>query len=72
DIIVANTMSKSTLRSAIGELVEETENVDYFPSYESAMLSDPNIVWMGDRRNVTDFIVTKIVLEFINRYGLRG
>lgn len=72
DIIVANTMSKSTLRSAIGELVAETENVDYFPSYEAAMLSDPNIVWMGDRRNVTDFIVTKIVSEFINRYGLRG
>jgi len=65
-------MSKSTLRSAIGEFVTETENVDYFPSYEAAMLSDPNIVWMGDRRNVTDFIVAKIVSEFINRYGLRG
>lgn len=70
DIIVANMMSKSTLRSAVGEFVAETENVDYFPSYEAAMLSDPNLVWMGDRRNITDFMVKKIIAEFIQRYNL--
>lgn len=72
DIIVANMMSKSTLRSAIGEFVAATENVDYFPSYEAAMLSEPNIVWMSDRRNVTDFMVAKIIAEFTHRYRLRN
>ncbi len=70
DIIVANMMSKSTLRSAVGEFIAETDNADYFPSYEAAMLSDPNIVWMGDRRNITDFMVKNIIAEFIQRYGL--
>ena len=71
DVIVANMMSKSTLRSAVGETVTKTEGVDYFPSYEAAMLSDPLLVWQGDRRNVTDFIVAQIMGEFTRRYGLK-
>jgi hypothetical protein len=33
-VLVATTYSKSTLRSACGELYDRFEDVDYFPSYE--------------------------------------
>jgi hypothetical protein len=71
DVIVANMMSKSTLRSAIGELAARVDGVDYFPSYEAAMLSDPLMVWQADRRNVTDLIVAHIMDEFTCRYGFK-
>lgn len=70
DIIVANMMSKSTLRSAAGAFAAATDGVDYFPSYEAAMISNPKHVWMPDRRNVSDFIVEQIIAEFIHRYKL--
>lgn len=70
DVIVANMMSKSTLRSAAGALVANIEGVDYFPSYEAAMVSDPNLVWMADHRNVTDWMVAQIINTFTQRYGL--
>ncbi|KAI9129092.1 GSCFA domain-containing protein [Acaryochloris sp. CCMEE 5410] len=70
DVIVANMMSKSTLRSAAGTLSSEVDGVDYFPSYEAAMISDPNLVWMGDRRNITDWMVTQIIKTFTQRYGI--
>ncbi len=72
DVIVANMMSKSTLRSAIGELVAKVDGVDYFPSYEAVMLSDPLLAYQSDRRRVTDLIVSEIMTEFTRRYGLRG
>ena len=62
----------NNLRSAVGDFVAEVENVDYFPSYEAAMLSDLNIVWKGDRCNINDFIVQKIISEFTSRYSLVG
>ena len=71
DVIVANLMSKSTLRSAVGELTAKMVGVDYFPSYEAVSLSDPLVAWQGDRRNVTEWIVASIMGEFTRRYGLR-
>ena len=70
DIIVANMMSKSTLRSAAGAFTAAMEDVDYFPSYEAAMLSQPDLVWMQDRRNITDLLVNRVIGEFIVRYKL--
>ena len=70
DVIVANMMSKSTLRSAAGAFAAAINGVDYFPSYEAAMVSDPKLVWMPDRRTVSDLIVDRIMGEFIRRYGL--
>lgn len=69
DVIVANTTSKSTLRSAAHAFCEATERVDYFPSFEAAMYSEPSIVWEGDRRHVTDFMVGEIIRIFMERYG---
>ncbi len=71
DVIVANMMSKSILRAVAGAWAAATESIDYFPSYEAAMLSDPNLVWMADRRNISDFMVAQIVGEFARRYGLK-
>ncbi len=71
DVIVANMMSKSTLRSVAGAIATQIEGVDYFPSYEAAMVSDATLVWQPDRRNVTDFIVAQIMGEFTRRYGLQ-
>lgn len=71
DVIVANMTSKSTLRSVAGEVAARTDNLDYFPSYEAALLSDPSLVWLEDRRSVSDFIVGQIIGEFTRRYGLR-
>ncbi|MGF1536040.1 MAG: GSCFA domain-containing protein [Elainellaceae cyanobacterium] len=70
DVIVANMMSKSTLRSAAGAFAAATEGVDYFPSYEAAVVSNPRLVWMPDRRNIQDSAVARIVGEFTHRYGL--
>ena len=71
DVIVANLTSKSTLRSVAGEVATREANLDYFPSYEAALLSDPSLVWLEDRRNVSDFIVAQIIGEFTRRYGLK-
>lgn len=72
DVIVANMMSKSTLRSAAGEIAAHIEEVDYFPSYEAVMMSDPLLVWQEDLRNVTEFIVSQVMNEFVQRYGLKA
>lgn len=72
DVVVANMMSKSTLRSAAGEIAAHIEEIDYFPSYEAVMMSDPLLVWQEDLRNVTEFIVNQIMNEFVQRYGLKA
>jgi len=70
DVIVANSLSKTTLRQAAEELVRQVDDVDYFPSYEAAMASHPDLVWTADRRHVTDFMVHQIVAAFMRRYRL--
>ncbi|MEQ9200296.1 MAG: GSCFA domain-containing protein, partial [Rhodospirillales bacterium] len=54
DASVANMHSKSILRAAAGAFVEAHPNVDYLPSFEIAMLSDPWAVWDGDRVHIQD------------------
>ncbi len=71
DVIVANSYSKSVLRAAAEEFVRERQNVDYFPSFEMAMQSDPALVWESDRRHVTRPFVGEIVKVFKDSY-LRG
>jgi hypothetical protein len=70
DVIVANTMAKSTLRVAAHRLSDRIEGLDYFPSYEAVMHSDPNLCWQRDRRHVSDVIVGRIIETFLNRYGV--
>ena len=70
DIIVANMTSKTTLRVAAKTFADETEGVDYFPSYEAVTLSDPELSWAKDRLHVSNYIVGRIITQFLERYGI--
>jgi len=70
DIIIANMTSKSTLRVVAQRFAARTEGLDYYPSYEVVMHSDPNLSWQADRRHVSDVIVGHIIQTFLERYGV--
>jgi len=73
DVLVANTYSKSVQRAAIDEFIRDVEGVDYFPSYESVTLSNPDYVWDGegyqDYRHVAAdfvaFIMQNVTAEYM-------
>lgn len=68
DIIVANNHSKSVLRAVAGELSDEIEGVDYFPSYEIATISGRQQVWEDDLRHVQPNFVSRIMQHVTNAY----
>lgn len=69
DVLVANTYSKSVQRAAIDQFITETTGVDYFPSYEFVMLSNPTIAWSrGDYRHVSADLVARIMSNVITQY----
>jgi len=68
DAIIANTYAKSTLRSVCGALYEEFDNVDYFPSYESVMLSRSAEVWQDDLIHIRPEFVLKVVKRMVSTY----
>jgi len=68
DVLVANTYSKSVLRAVCGAVTREYANVDYAPSYESAMLSRTPEVWEDDLVHVTTAFVGKIVERTLAAY----
>ena len=72
DVLIANMHSKSTLRVAALQFAEQHASVDYYPSYEAAMLSDPRVVWTSDRLHVSNFMVGKLITEFLSRYGVKA
>lgn len=68
DVIVANMYSKSVLRCVAEEIKEEFAAVDYFPSYETVMLSDRARTWVDDQRHVRDEVVGQIVQRVCDAY----
>lgn len=68
DVIVANMHSKSTLRAVCGEIQAQHDHVDYFPSYESVMLTRSWRHWDDDKIHVSDAFVGKIVARLIEAY----
>jgi Tfp pilus assembly protein PilF len=68
DIAIANSYSKAVLRAACEAVLSEREYVDYFPSYEMAMLSNPALVWRSDRIHVAQSFVGKIVGHMLDHY----
>lgn len=70
DIIIANTTSKSTLRVAAMRFVDQVDGLDYFPSYEAVLHSDPALSWQSDRLHVSDVVVGRIIETFLQRYGV--
>jgi len=64
DVFVANALSKSTLRAALGELADRRANVRYFPSYEAVMAAGPD-AWARDGRHVQRPLVEQITRSFV-------
>ena len=69
DVLVANTYSKSVQRAALESFVADKPDVDYFPSYEFVILSNPTIAWSrGDYRHVSPDIVARIMSNVLTSY----
>jgi tetratricopeptide (TPR) repeat protein len=68
DVIVANTYSKSVLRAVCGQVAEERTDVDYFPSYESVMLTRKPEVWLNDLVHVSPGFVGRVMGRVIETY----
>ena len=68
DIIVANTYSKSLLRTAAQEWAAAHDNVHYFPSYEIVMNSARDAAWLEDLRHVQGRLVNHIMDIFLKHY----
>ena len=64
DIVVANSESKSVLRTLCGEMERRYSNVIYFPSYEK-VITDPRS-WELDHRHVTRQKVDEIIADFMS------
>jgi|EndMetStandDraft_4_1072995.scaffolds.fasta_scaffold59261_2 hypothetical protein len=70
DVLIANTYSKATLRSAVGLVTDRYDFVSYVPSFEKVMLSKNNAVWQDDLRHVTDSFVGQIASTFAASTGV--
>lgn len=68
DIIVANSYSKSTLRSVAKEIASEYADVDYFPSYEMVTCSPRHLAWRHDQRHVELPMVWSVTRRFQEYY----
>jgi len=68
DVVVANMLSKCTLRAAAGEAVRERPGVLYWPSFEFAMMED---VFESDGRHVKTEAVRRIIESFLSAYSNR-
>jgi hypothetical protein len=68
DVMVANTYSKSVLRAAADAVCAKYDWIDYFPSFESVMLSDRKVAWEADLIHVTNDMVALNVGRMLDRY----
>ena len=68
DVVIANTYSKSLLRTVAQEWAAAHKNVHYFPSYEIVQNSDRNLTWEEDMRHVKGSVVRHIMDLFLRNY----
>jgi hypothetical protein len=69
DVIVANSYSKSVLRTAAEAIVTSYPFVTYYPSFESVLLSDRKFAWMDDLVHVSDAIVRVNVNRMVDAFA---
>ena len=69
DALIANTYSKSVQRAAVQAFVIGHDNVDYFPSYESIMLSNRELAWEEDQAHVSAMAVRSNMLRMVQAYA---
>ncbi len=53
DVMMANTYSKSVLRAACEEMASSFDFIDYYPSFESIVLSERSAAWQEDQVHPT-------------------
>ena len=68
DVIIANTYSKSVLRTVVEALKQKCPEVYYFPSYEIALNSRQDVSWREDRRHPSGHVVRFITELFLKTY----
>ncbi|WP_301588950.1 GSCFA domain-containing protein [Sabulicella glaciei] len=68
DVVTANTLSKSLLRTLADEISEKYDYVDYFPSYELVTNSPRNIAWKDDMLHVERNMVSHVMKTFSAAY----
>ncbi|HTT97549.1 MAG TPA: GSCFA domain-containing protein [Rhizomicrobium sp.] len=68
DAIVVNSYSKSVLRTAAEHVAAAHAHIDYFPSYESVTLTDPNRAWLDDQLHVRDVMINLNVDRMLDAY----
>ena len=68
DVAVANQYSKAVLRTATEAIVRGSDRIDYFPSYESVVLSDRGLAWADDQVHVRPALVEHNVGAMIEAY----
>ena len=68
DVVLANTYSKSLLRTVAQEWAAAHENVHYFPSYEIVLNSARDSAWLEDLRHVQGPLVNNIMGIFLEHY----
>lgn len=69
DVMVANMYSKSVLRVAAEEVVAAYDFVDYFPSFESVLISQRDRVWEDDLVHIKKPVIDLNVSRMIARYS---
>jgi hypothetical protein len=68
DVVIANTYSKSLLRTVAQEWTAAHQNVHYFPSYEIVQNSERAITWEEDLRHVQGKVVQHIMGLFMESF----
>jgi hypothetical protein len=71
DVMVANTYSKSVLRTAAEHIVAERDNVHYYPSFESIVLSDRQRAFKYDMVHIESELVDLNVGRMVEAYAGR-
>lgn len=72
DVAVANMLSKSMLRSCAETWVGRHPDIQYFPSYEMAMLSPRRMVFEEDEIHIRAEFVDEIMAHFMKHCVKRG
>ncbi|TAJ92890.1 MAG: tetratricopeptide repeat protein [Reyranella sp.] len=72
DVAVANAYSKAVLRAAVEPFVADRAHIEYFPSYESVVLTDRSIAFVDDQVHIQTSMVRFNVDRMINRYVETG
>ncbi len=69
DVLTASAYSKAVLRAAVEQFLCNKANVNYFPSYEFVVLSNPAVVWREDdfrhvNSQFVDYIMANVMAQF--------